>query len=120
MLALNVWLEGSRQTAVSAPLLISFCAKMKKNCADKNPLANDVKKHVGLIFSPAGETLIPFSDIQTVVSNKVFSHLSHATKCNKMQYRTLLHLSHAISHFVAFCCMRYRSTLTLLNSNSQP
>jgi hypothetical protein len=99
--------EGSHQTAVSAPLLISFCAKMKKTVLTKNPLANDVKKHIGLIFSPAGETLILFSDIQTVIPLKGF--LRFATKCDiacdKMRQNAILHATNAISHFVAFCCI---------------
>ena len=48
--------EETRQTAVSAPLLISLlCENEKKTVPTKNLLANGVKKHVRLIFSPAGE-----------------------------------------------------------------
>ncbi len=36
------------------PFSFLFCAKTKKNCADKK---YDVTKHVRLIFSPAGEIL---------------------------------------------------------------
>jgi hypothetical protein len=101
--------EEIHQTAVLAPLLNSFFSKNgKQTVLTKNPLANDVKKHVGLIFSPAGETLTMFSAIQTVVSHRDFSHSLHATKCDKMRYRILLHLSHGISHFVAFCRIRLR------------
>ncbi len=65
--------EESRQNAVSAPLLIPFSGKNeKKTVLTKNLLANDVTKHVRLIFSPAGEILSLFSDIQTVVPFKVF------------------------------------------------
>jgi hypothetical protein len=124
---LGCWKDRIRLLS-QPPFSFLFVQKWKKTVLTKNPLANDVKKHVGLIFSPAGETLIPFSDIQTVVPLKGF--LRFATKCDiacdKMRQNAILHATNAISHFVAFCCillhfvafcrMRYRSTLMLLNS----
>jgi hypothetical protein len=44
-----------------------FCAKTKKTVLSKNLLANVVKKHISLIFSPAGKIPTLFSDSQTVV-----------------------------------------------------
>jgi hypothetical protein len=65
---------------------------MKKTVLTKNPLANDVTKHVRLIFSPAGEILSLFSVIQTVVPFQVFESLRQMRfRMQQMQY-----------------CMRYR------------
>jgi hypothetical protein len=89
--------RNTSDCCLSPPSHFFFVQKQKKNCVDKNPLANDVKKHVGLIFSPAGETLVTFSDVQTVISKKVFSHSSRETKCNKMRIAFCRILSHAIS-----------------------
>ncbi len=62
------------------PFSFLFCAKTKKTVLTKNPLANDVTKHVRLIFSPAGEILSLFSDIQTVVPFLRFSKV--CDKCD--------------------------------------
>ena len=109
--------EETLQTAVSAPLLISFLCKNKKTVLTKNPLANDVKKHVGFIFSPAGEIHTVFRRSDSRTKKGIFKF---ATKCDiacdKMRQNAISMRQNGISHFVAFCRMRYLCTLMLHNS----
>ncbi len=99
------------------PFSFLFCAKTKKLCWQKNPLANDVKKHVGFIFSPAGELHTVFRRSDSCTKKGIFKF---ATKCDiacdKMRQNAISMRQNAISHFVAFCCMQYLCTLMLRNS----
>ncbi len=75
----QIKLEETLQTAVSAPLLISFLCENKKTVLTKNPLANDVKKHVGFIFSLAGEIHTVFKRSDSRTKKGIFKV---ATKCD--------------------------------------
>ncbi len=62
----------------------------------KNPLANVVKKHVGLIFSPAGEISNCF---QTFRQSYLFRFATNMISYAKNAIsHVILHLLHAISH----------------------
>jgi hypothetical protein len=64
---------------LSPPSHFFFVRKRKKLCWQKNPLANDVKKHVGFIFSPAGEIHTVFRRSDSRTKKGIFKF---ATKCD--------------------------------------
>ena len=81
---------------LSPPSHFSFVRKQKL-CRQKICLRMAWRNTSDLFSVPPGKFLTVL-DIQTVVSNKFSSHLSHATNAISHAISHLSHLSHAISH----------------------